>query len=212
MNTRRTAAKAAPSTESAFPRIGETLRQRRRQLGLSMAEVAQRSELSVGYISQLERDLANPSITALMRISEVLGLSMDYFMQVREAKGHHFPRREREPFQLQPGGPVYDRISGQFPSSVMNAVVVTVPPGHVASPVKHAGEEMLYVIRGRVAFILGDEVLQLATGDSVHLPSTTLHGLSNPHDQAATVLWAGTAPLFASGVDHVLAHQIHSPA
>lgn len=192
---------------ATFARIGDTLRQRRRQLGLSMAEVAQRSELSVGYISLLERDLANPSITALMRVCEVLGLSMDYFMQVREVSGHHFPRRQRDPFQLQKDGPVYDRISGQFPSSVMNAVVVTLPVRHTAAPVKHAGEELLYVMRGKVDFILGDEQLVLGPGDSVHLPSTTLHGLSNPYDQPATVLWAGTAPLFASGVDHVLAHQ-----
>ena len=207
MSTRRTTAKAAPSSATAFPDIGDTLRQRRRQLGLSMAEVAQRSDLSVGYISQLERDLANPSITALMRVCEVLGLSMDYFMQVREVSGYHFPRREREPFQLQKGGPVYDRISGQCPNSVMNAVLVTLPPHHTAAPVKHAGEEMLYVISGRVEFILGEELLVLATGDSAHLPSTTLHGLANPYDKPATGLWAGTAPLFASGVDHVLAHQ-----
>jgi transcriptional regulator with XRE-family HTH domain len=189
------------------PSIGDTLRQRRRQLGLSMAEVAQRSELSVGYISLLERGLSNPSITALMRVSEVLQLSMDYFMQVREVSGYHFPQREREPFQLQQGGPVYDRISGQFPASVMNAVVVTVPAGHVVAPVKHAGEEMLYVVSGSVNFILGGDLLVLGVGDSVHLPSSTLHGLSNPYARAAKVLWAGTAPLFASGVDHVLAHQ-----
>lgn len=206
MKPRKTSAQPTGAGAS-FPDIGDTLRQRRRQLGLSMAEVAQRSDLSVGYISQLERDLANPSITALMRVCEVLGLSMDYFMQVREVSGHHFPRRDREPFQLQKDGPVYDRISGQFPSSVMNAVVVTLPPHHTASPVKHAGEEMLYVMRGKVEFILGDELLVLGPGDSVHLPSTTLHGLSNPFDAPATVLWAGTAPLFASSVDHVLAHQ-----
>lgn len=185
-----------PVSGSPLPDIGASLRARRRLLGLSIVEVAQQSELSIGYISLLERNLASPSLTALMRIGEALGLSLDYFLHMPEAGGHHFPKSARTPFQLQTGGMQFDRISGQFPGSVMNTLVVTIPPKHKANPVTHAGEELVYVISGSVHFNLGSRKIHLEVGDSVHLPSTTPHGWENPFSKEAKVLWVGTVLLF----------------
>lgn len=190
---------AAPG--GALPDIGHALRSRRRLLGLSIVEVARDSELSIGYISLLERNLASPSITALMRIGEVLGLPLDYFLQVPDAGGHHFPKSARTAFQLQPGGMQFDRVSGHFPGSVVNALVVTVPPRHKSMPVTHPGEELVYVLRGGVRFTLGGRKIHLSEGDSVHLPSTTPHGWENPFASDASVLWVGTAPLFRYDAD-----------
>lgn len=178
--------------------IGASLRARRRQLGLGIAEVAKGSQLSNGYISLLERNLASPSLTALMRIGEVLGLPMAYFLQVPHATGHHFPRRGRTVFELERGGMTFDRISGEFPSSDVNAMIVTIPSGHKSTPVTHPGEELIYVMSGRIRFTLGGRHILLDAGDSVHLPSTTPHGWENPFAKAAKVMWMGTVPLFHS--------------
>lgn len=176
--------------------IGARLRERRRALGLSIAEVASASELSIGYISQLERDLSSPSLTALMRIGEVLGMGMDAFLRAPSAGGHHFPKSARSPFSLQKGGMVFDRISGEFPGHAVNALVVDVPPHHLSSPVTHAGEELVYVLAGHLRYTLGGKRFQLNEGDSVHLPSATPHCWENPFDAPARVLWVGTAPIF----------------
>jgi quercetin dioxygenase-like cupin family protein len=181
--------------------IGASLRARRRQLGMGIVEVASRSDLSIGYISLLERNLASPSLTALMRIGEVLGLPLDYFLQVPHAGGHHFPKNTRTPFQLQPGGMRFDRITGQFPSSTVSGLVVTIPPRHKSTPVTHPGEELVYVVSGSIRFTLGGRSMQLDEGDSVHLPSTTPHGWANPFARQAKVLWVGTVPLFRSEED-----------
>lgn len=200
-------ADSARSSEGVLSNIGEALRSRRRQLHLSLAEVAERSELSIGYISQIERNLASPSLTALMRIGQVLGLELDYFFHARSAGGHHFPQSARTPFQLQASGMTFDRISGEFPSSVVNALVVTVPPGHRSSPVTHPGEELAYVISGNLQYTLGERKLHLSEGDSVHLPSDTPHCWENPFAKAATVLWVGTAPLFKAGSGDADTHE-----
>jgi quercetin dioxygenase-like cupin family protein len=197
---RKVAAAAAPAT-APLPDIGQSLRARRRQLGLSIVEVAQSSQLSNGYISLLERNLASPSITALMRIGEVLGLPLHHFLQLPETGGHHFPRSARTPFQLARGGMRFDRISGQFTGSVMNALVVTIPPQHKSSPVMHPGEELVYVLGGNLRFTLGGRAVLMEQGDSVHLPSTTPHGWENPFTEEATVMWVGTAPLFQHDAD-----------
>jgi len=205
----RQASHASPSggSDKVLADIGDALRSRRRQLHLSLAEVAARSELSTGYISLLERNLASPSLTALMRIGQVLGLDLDYFFQARDAGGHHFPRSARSPFQLQAGGMRFDRISGEFPASVMNSLVVTIPPGHRSSPITHPGEELTYVISGNLRYTLGERKLHLGEGDSVHLPSNTPHCWENPFADAATVLWVGTAPLFKAGTGDAGAHH-----
>ncbi|MFM9925776.1 XRE family transcriptional regulator [Variovorax sp. H27-G14] len=191
--------------------IGEALRARRRLLHLSLAEVAERSELSIGYISLLERNLASPSLTALMRIGQVLGLELDYFFQARNAGGHHFPQSARSPFQLQSGGMTFDRISGQFPGSVVNGLVVTIPARHKSTPITHPGEELVYILSGSLRYTLGGRTVQLDEGDSVHLPSTTPHCWENPFAQPAKALWVGTAPLFkADGGDPHAAHDLQS--
>lgn len=176
--------------------IGAMLRERRRALGLSMADVAGASELSIGYISQLERDLSSPSLTVLMRIGEVLGMGMDAFLRTPRAGGHHFPKSGRTPFRLQEGGMLFDRISGEFSGHVVNALVVDIPPRHLSSPVSHAGEELVYVLEGHLRYSLGGKRFQLNEGDSVHLPSATPHCWENPFDLPAKVLWVGTAPIF----------------
>lgn len=191
-------AETVPATEvgHASMVIGAMLRERRRALGLSMADVARASELSVGYISQLERDLSSPSLTVLMRIGEVLGMGMDAFLRTPRAGGHHFPKSARSPFRLQDGGMLFDRISGEFSGHAVNALVVDIPPHHLSSPVSHAGEELVYVLEGHLRYTLGGKRFQLSEGDSVHLPSATPHCWENPFDLPAKVLWVGTAPIF----------------
>lgn len=189
-------AKSSAAATPALADIGHALRSRRRQLGLSIVEVARGSELSIGYISLLERNLASPSITALMRIGEVLGLPLAYFLQVPEAGGHHFPQSGRTPFQLDKGGMQFDRISGQFPGSTIGALLVTVPARHKSTPVTHGGEELVFVLRGALRFTMGGRKVHLEEGDSVHLPSTTPHGWENPFATDARVLWVGTVPMF----------------
>jgi quercetin dioxygenase-like cupin family protein len=95
----------------------------------------------------------------------------------------------------------FDRISGEFTGSVVNALVVTIPPQHKSSPVMHPGEELVYVLGGNLRFTLGGRKVLMEQGDSVHLPSTTPHAWENPFTEEATVLWVGTAPLFQHDAD-----------
>ena len=66
--------------------IGEKIKQTRLKLGLTQEELAARTELSKGFISQLERDLTSPSIATLMDILEVLGTDVSDFFAKDEAE------------------------------------------------------------------------------------------------------------------------------
>jgi quercetin dioxygenase-like cupin family protein len=88
----------------------------------------------------------------------------------------------------------FDRISGQFPGSVINGLMVTIPPRHKSTPITHPGEELVYVHSGSLRYTLGGRKLQLDEGDAVHLPSSTPHCWENPFSQPAKALCTHDVP------------------
>lgn len=195
------AALSGPVADARGLEVGAALRRRRNDLGLTLAEVGQRSGFTTGYLSQLERDLATPSLTALAAIGRALGVELDFFLRTPNGRGHHFPASGRDFFSLSRHGMQYARVSGEFPGHVANALFVRIPAQYFSHPIKHEGEELVYVIEGRLRYTLGERSLDLAPGDVVHLPSSTAHCWENPTDEAACVLWVGTAPIFTHGPD-----------
>lgn len=69
--------------------IGNKIRQLRIQRGLTQEELASRCELTKGYISQLENDIASPSIATLLDILNVLGVTVqEFFGEEKERKSY----------------------------------------------------------------------------------------------------------------------------
>ena len=71
--------------------IGERLRELRIQRGLTQEELADRCELSKGFISQVERELASPSIATLKDMLECLGVTLQFFQRRQRRKGGFCP-------------------------------------------------------------------------------------------------------------------------
>jgi transcriptional regulator with XRE-family HTH domain len=131
----RAAVAAQPGTLAPAPGIelGGAIRRRRKDMDLTLAQISGRCGFTTGYLSQLERNLATPSLLALAGISRALGVELDYFLGARHERGHHFPLSSRDFFSLGRQGMQYARISGEFPAHSLNAMLVKVPP-HYASP------------------------------------------------------------------------------
>ena len=178
--------------------VGGAMRRRRKDMDLTLAQVGERSGFTTGYLSQLERNLATPSLLALAGISRALGVGLDYFLGARQERGHHFPVSSRGFFSLGRQGMQYARISGEFPAHTLNAMLVKVPP-HYASPepMTLEGEELVYVLEGQLRYSMGDREFDLKPGDVVHLPSNIPHRWENPSDDEGSVLWVGTDKIFS---------------
>ena len=169
-------------------------------MGLTLAQVGERSGFTTGYLSQLERDLATPSLLALAAISRALGVELDYFLGTPNGRGHHFPVSSRDFFSIGRQGMKYSRVSGEFPAHSLNALVVRIPPLYSSpEPMKLEGEELVYVIEGRLRYTMGERQFDLTPGDVVHLPSQVLHRLENRSEQEGSVLWIGTDKIFDLG-------------
>jgi transcriptional regulator with XRE-family HTH domain len=189
------------------PHLGRAIRARRRALDLTLKTLGERSGLSVGFLSQLERDLATPSLSALSGIAAALGVPLDSFLAAPRPTSGLTRRGERPQFsvggiqgdspdQIRPDQIRYERLSTAFPGQSLNSVLVHVPPGYESEVVRHEGEEIAYVLEGSMIVGIGGESIRLDAGDSLHYAAGRDHRWINAQDGWTRVLWTGTAPLF----------------
>ncbi|WP_445678511.1 helix-turn-helix domain-containing protein [Radicibacter daui] len=187
---------ALSSAGTASAQIGSILRERRKKLKLTLQAVAERAHLSIGFVSLVERDLATPSLSALVNIAQVLGLEVGDLIRVPDGDDVVSYASTRASFSLGNTAIAYGRLSADFPDSHINAVELMVPPGYVAEEVEHSGEDFLYLLEGRLRVVLDGKQYELRPGDAMHFRSSRSHGFTNPGDGPARLLWVGDLSIF----------------
>lgn len=176
--------------------LGEKLRQRRKSAGLTMQSVADEAGLSVGFISQVERDLTVPSLSSLRAIARVLGQPISYFFEQPTSSEDATRADQRVNYRVADGAPTYERISARFPGSTIRSVIVHEPPGHRGEPISHEGEELFYMIEGELTVEVEGNRTILRKGDSMHFDSRKVHSTWNHTAENASMLWCGTMDVF----------------
>ena len=191
------AAQDRPQNEGR-PKVGALIRARRLQQHLTLEALGKSAEVSVGYLSQVERDHATPSLGTLAQIARALGVGIDYFVSAPTAKTALTRVGERNRFSLDGSSIVYERLGTDFPGNMLSSFIMTVPPGYRSETVAHEGEEILYVMEGAITQRLDGEEMLMNAGDSLHFRGNRPHSWSNHTDQPARLLWTGTLALFRS--------------
>jgi len=179
-------------------KLGERIRERRRGLKKTLQEVADATGLSIGFMSQIERNLTVPSLSSLATVAEFLGVSIGD-LTGHPAEPHPDTHRdERVPYALENGQVRYERLSSAFPGSTLHSVKFTMPCGYRSETVSHAGEELVFVLRGRINYRVAGKLYNLEEGDSLHFDAVTPHSIeAMPHPLGvAEVIWAGTLDIF----------------
>ncbi len=177
--------------------IGDRIKRRRQKLGLTQEELAARTELSKGFISQLERNLTSPSITTLIDILEALGTDIsDFFAKNEDAKVVFTP----DDMFANDDEQIGSSICWLVPNAQKNAlepIMVSIAPGGSTYPDDpHEGEEFGYVLSGSVTLILGLRRFKLKKGDSFCFNPTEEHYIINNSQREARVIWVATPPSF----------------
>jgi transcriptional regulator with XRE-family HTH domain len=176
--------------------LGERLRLRRRELGLTLQEVADGAGLSVGFISQVERGLTAPSLSSLVGIAKVLNTHVTEFLSQPRGESP-LTRHNERPFYSVDTNPIqYERISASFPGSVLNSVIVHEPPGHRSEPIQHEGEELFFILDGALTVEVDEQSIVLEAGDSIHFPSTRRHASWNHTSKPTAILHVCTMDVF----------------
>lgn len=179
--------------------LGGRIRQRRTELGLSLQELAARTALTPSFLSQVERDMAEPSITSLRKIAQALEVPIFYFLL--ESGGHNpvVRRAERRVLSLARSGVTYELLSPpDFVNRSMEMVITRMAPGAAGGdhPVTHPGEECILVLAGRAGIQVADAEHTLAEGDCIYFFSNIPHHIRNLGDGELVLLAAITPPAF----------------
>ena len=174
------------------PLLGPLIRKRRKALGLTLQALCDRVGLSVGYLSQVERHNATPSLGTLAQIAQALDVDLEYFIARPKPSDSLTRAAARPKFSLDDSSMIYEALGAAFPGAELSSYLLEVPPGFASEIVSHEGEEIIYVLEGEITQMLGDEHFRLRAGDSLHYQGTTPHAWSNPGDRPARLLWTGT--------------------
>ena len=185
--------KPQPQTTTS---IGPLIRARRRQLSITLQELGEKSGVSVGYLSQLERDNATPTLGTLAQIAQGLGVGLDYFIAAPRPADALSVAANRPRFSIDGSSVVYERIGAEFPGSELSSFILHVPPGYRSETVSHEGEEIVFVLEGSVVQVLEGEEFRMKQGDSLHYRGNRPHGWYNDSGRPAKILWTGTLELF----------------
>lgn len=177
--------------------IGKKINQLRKRNGLTQQELANRCELSKGFISQVERSLTSPSIATLMDILESLGTNLqDFFNETGQEK---IVFTKQDVFESQ-DKELNNRIEWLIPNAqknTMEPILITIEAGGSAAVEDpHEGEEFGYIVAGGVNVHLGDEQFKAKKGDSFYFKPVKKHYISNSGKTKAVVLWVSTPPSF----------------
>ncbi len=177
--------------------IGYKIKELRTQKGLTQEELADRSELSKGFISQLERDLTSPSIATLMDILQCLGTNLEEFFantapeQVVFKKTDYFEKVDSD---------LHNKIEWIIPNAqknMMEPIMVTLEPSGETYPDNpHEGEEFGYVLSGSVTIYIGNKNYKAKKGESFYFIPNKKHYIKANSKSGATILWVSTPPSF----------------
>jgi DNA-binding transcriptional MerR regulator len=184
---------SAPAEGSLLP--GQRFRRLRTRRGLSLAQVARATGVSVGFLSALERGQMRSSVATLRRIARFYGTNI---LSLFEAAGDN-PRLvrpgQRKILETTPGVRMELLAWGH---TVMEPHLFRVKPGGGSGEsYSHEGEEFLHVLRGNFEIWLdGKDHYHLKAGDSLYFESSTPHRWKNPGRSEAWLLWINTPPTF----------------
>ena len=176
--------------------LGERLRLRRKELKLSMKEVAISSGLSIGFISQVERGLTSPSLTSLTAISSFLQSDVSNFLSQPKSKSSITRHQERDIYTINKNGLQYERLSDSFPGHMLNSVIIHEMPGHRTESISHEGEEFFFILEGAITIYIDGKVNVLESGDSLHFDSSKSHSAWNHTNKVTTLLHVCTMNVF----------------
>jgi transcriptional regulator with XRE-family HTH domain len=174
------------SRRRARPAIGPQVRRLRRERGLTLARVAERSGLNVGYLSQIENDKASPSLESLNALAGAMDVPITWFL-VESSPPPRVVRAADRRHWKGPGGASVQEVDGGIPRDV-RITQNTTRPGQVTGPHAHVGDEHHIVLSGRLRVRQGQHSVDLGPGDYLLLDATLPHEVEGIGTEPAVVL------------------------
>ena len=178
--------------------IGSQIRELRKAKGFTLEHVAHGAGISTSYLSQIERDRSKLPIGVMKRISDVLGVHMNWFFQVQnggppEERDVVVRKNHRRTLTFTGLGIVEELLSPNL-AGPLEVLLSTIEPGADSGDYSHGGVEAGFVLAGTLDLWVAGKFFRLEEGDSFSFKSTDTHRCANPSKQPTKVVWIITPP------------------
>ena len=176
-------------------KIGSKIKQLRTLCQLTQSELADRCELTKGYISQLENDLTSPSISTLTDILGALGSNLKEFFNDDSSEKIVFKKDDY--FEKENIGHKITWLVPNSQKNMMEPILLEIEPfGETTKDMPHEGQEFGYVIEGKVQIIVGSRRQVVKKGETFYFETDKDHFIKNNTDKVAKIIWVSTPPNF----------------
>lgn len=183
--------------ERAMTAVGALVLHLRREAGFSIGGLAAAAGLSPGLLSQIERGQGNPSLTTLIKLSQALKVPVGRFFDTGDQGGALVRRDERRRLEAAEDNLIYELLTPHMNGQLgMLRAQIAAGWDNKDAPFKHAGEECVTVVQGRLYVCVNGVGYELEEGDSLTYDSSLPHWYRNPTDQDAVLIGAMTPPSF----------------
>lgn len=172
--------------------VGSRIRVARKTAGVGLQALSDRTGLSIGYLSQVERGMSSASVRALAQIAEGLGIGLSGLFaqggEEAEASGFAFGPADRTRFDLRLDG--VEKVLLTPGAGGLRLFLMTIQPGgHSGAFYSHAGDEAGHILQGRLELTVEDRTEILPAGSSFRFASHRPHRWRNAGRGPCRVLW-----------------------
>jgi transcriptional regulator with XRE-family HTH domain len=180
--------------------IGEKIKELRTKNNLTLNDLSSRTNLSIGYLSQLERGLTSVAIDTLDNIAKALGVTIYYFLSKPKNKKNFILRSyEREVLEVENNRIIQIQLTNDIEGKNLLPRIFEILPSSSDEEITsypHIGEEFVYVLEGILTLLIDKERYELFPGDSAHYSSNREHNWTNNTNRIVKILTVHTPNLF----------------
>ncbi|SHH02438.1 helix-turn-helix domain-containing protein [Tepidibacter thalassicus] len=170
--------------------LGEKIKYFRKKKGLTIKELSELTNLSIGFISNLERNLNSPSVSNLQLICEVLGINLMEILQSTSEKDFIIRKNERkEIFTTEDKKIKFEMLTNG--NKELNGISISIEGNSKYSDISwgHNYDELGIVVKGSLEIQINNETYLLKEGDSIYVSKFTPHRYRNPSNEINITYW-----------------------
>ena len=179
--------------------IGLKVFSHRKRMGLSLQQLAERSDVSAAAIHKIEQSGMVPTITTLLKIAGALGRPVSYFIEEEVGQDDVAVLTrpdENRPVYTSHKGIELNSVSGPYGRFLLAGARACVEPGADSGrkPMQHPGEELVHVISGMLEFTVSGQPYEVGPGSTLHFRGDQPHTWRNPGSTEARAVWMALRP------------------
>ncbi len=177
------------ATKSSDERsFGAKMKQLRQLRKVSLETLANRTGYAQRYLREIEEGIVIPPVSAVIQIAKVLSVDSGSFLSAEDQQTSE--KKRRESFLKRTQAYAYKTLTPDAQTRHMKAFLVTIDPrqDHKMVEYRHEGEEFVFVLKGQIEVIVGENVNVVKKNGTLHFDSSITHKLRNLSDQQAKLL------------------------